>query len=54
MDIENKLELTNKQRTISMLPLLIGGFIALLNETILNVAYPELMTNLHVSASMQH
>lgn len=49
MDIEKNLELTNKQRVLCMIPLLIGGFIALLSETILNVAYPELMTNLHVS-----
>lgn len=49
MDIEKNFELTDKQRVLSMTPLLIGGFIALLNETILNVAYPELMTNLHVS-----
>ncbi len=32
-----------------MLPLLIGGFIALLNETILNVAFPQLMESLNVS-----
>ena len=31
-----------------MLPLLIGGFIALLNETILNVAFPQLMSSLNV------
>lgn len=42
---------TNKQRSLIMIPLLIGGFIALLNETILNVAFPQLMTSLNVSMS---
>ncbi|HEY3363362.1 MAG TPA: MDR family MFS transporter [Methanosarcina sp.] len=51
MNIEKNFELTDKQRILSIMPLLIGGFIALLNETILNVAFPELMTNLHVSTS---
>jgi DHA2 family lincomycin resistance protein-like MFS transporter len=51
MDIEKNFELTDKRRVLSMIPLLIGGFIALLSETILNIAYPELMTDLHVSTS---
>ena len=39
----------SKQQQIKiMLPLLIGGFIALLNETILNVAFPQLMSSLNV------
>ncbi len=42
---------TAKQRALIMIPLLIGGFIALLNETILNVAFPQLMSSLNVSLS---
>lgn len=42
---------TIKQRRLIMLPLLIGGFIALLNETLLNVAFPQLISSLHVSTS---
>lgn len=34
-----------------MIPLLVGGFIALLNETLLNVAFPQLTASLHVSTS---
>lgn len=34
-----------------MFVLLLGGFIALFNETILNVAFPKLMVEMHVSAS---
>lgn len=33
------------------MPLLFGGFIALLNETLLNVAFPQLMSTLNVSTS---
>ncbi len=40
---------SKKQIIQIMLPLLIGGFIALLNETILNVAFPQLMESLNVS-----
>jgi|AntAceMinimDraft_15_1070371.scaffolds.fasta_scaffold03602_5 DHA2 family lincomycin resistance protein-like MFS transporter len=39
---------SNKQRVLIMMPLLLGGFIALLNETILNVAFPQLMSSLKV------
>jgi MFS transporter, DHA2 family, lincomycin resistance protein len=39
------------QRTLIMIPLLIGGFIALLNETLLNVAFPQLTLSLHVTTS---
>ncbi|MBL4561402.1 MAG: multidrug efflux MFS transporter [Labilibaculum sp.] len=46
---EGKQEFTPKQRILIMLPLLIGGFIAMLNETILNVAFPQLMLALDVS-----
>lgn len=46
---KQQLELTRKQQILTMLPLLIGGFIALLNETILNVAFPNLMSSLGVS-----
>ena len=51
MNMEKELNLTDKQRTLIMLPLLLGGFIALLDETILNVAFPQLMVALHVSTS---
>ncbi len=43
--------LTDKQRTLIMLPLLLGGFIALLDETILNVSFPQLMAELQVTTS---
>lgn len=42
-------ELTGKQRTLIMIPLLLGAFIALLNETLFNVAFPQLVKSLHVS-----
>lgn len=42
---------SKKQRTLIMIPLLIGGFIALLNETLLNVAFPQLTMSLHVTTS---
>lgn len=42
-------EFTTREQIQIMLPLLIGGFIALLNETILNVAFPQLMSRLNVS-----
>lgn len=48
-DSNNNSELIKKQQILIMLPLLIGGFIALLNETILNVAFPNLMSSLGVS-----
>lgn len=51
MAIEKELNLTKKQRILIMIPLLIGGFIALLNETLLNVAFPQLTSSLHVSTS---
>ena len=51
MDMEKELNLTDKQRTLIMMPLLFGGFIALLNETLLNVAFPQLMSTLNVSTS---
>lgn len=51
MDMEKESELTSKQRKFIMLPLLIGGFIALLNETLLNVAFPQLEDSLNVSTS---
>lgn len=43
------LNYSTKQQFKIMIPLLIGGFIALLNETILNVAFPHLMNSLDVS-----
>ncbi|NOU62125.1 MDR family MFS transporter [Marinifilum caeruleilacunae] len=46
---EKKVEYTAKQRTLIMLPLLMGGFVALVNETLLSVAFPQLMSNLNVS-----
>ena len=39
---------TKRQRTLTMIPLIIGGFIALMNETLLNVAFPRLMVVLDV------
>lgn len=42
---------SKKQRTLIMIPLLIGGFIALLNETLLNVAFPQLTSSLHVTTN---
>lgn len=44
-----ELELTSKQQKMIIAPLVLGGFIALLNETLLNVAFPERMSALHVS-----
>lgn len=41
--------LTKKQRTLILIPLLVGGFIALLNETLLNVAFSKLSGSLHVA-----
>lgn len=46
---QTKPKYTRKQQILIMLPLLIGGFIALLNETILSVAFPHLMSSLGVS-----
>ena len=43
--------LTEKQRTLIMLPILISGFIAAFNETLLNVAFPQLMSSLNVTTS---
>jgi len=43
--------LTEKQRTSIMLPILLSGFIAALNETLLNVAFPQLMSSLNVPTS---
>jgi DHA2 family lincomycin resistance protein-like MFS transporter len=48
-NMETEFSLTNKQRSLIMLPLIIGGFIALLNETLLHVAFPQLMATLNVS-----
>jgi DHA2 family lincomycin resistance protein-like MFS transporter len=46
---EKEMELSNKQRTLVMVPVLLGGFAVCLNETLLNVAFPQLMSSLHVS-----
>jgi MFS transporter, DHA2 family, lincomycin resistance protein len=47
----------NNKKTVSdmrvfpvMITLLLGGFISLLNETILNVAFPRIMSELHIGA----
>ncbi len=45
----NSHNFSKKQRTLILIPLLIGGFIALLNETLLNVAFPQLTLSLHVT-----
>lgn len=50
-DIVGSKKYTKKQRILIMIPLLVGGFIALLNETLLNVAFPQLTASLHVSTS---
>jgi len=42
---------TEKQRKLIMLPILMAGFIAALNETLLNVAFPQLMSSLNVTTS---
>lgn len=51
MTEHQELQFTGKQRTWMMVPLLIGGFIALLNETLLNVAFSSLTASFHVSIS---
>lgn len=43
--------ISGRRRTRMMLPLLIGGFIALLNETLLNVAFPQLSAAFQVPTS---
>jgi DHA2 family lincomycin resistance protein-like MFS transporter len=48
---ERKMDFTDAERRVIMIPLLLGGFVALLNETILNVAVPSLMASLKVSTS---
>ena len=48
---KEKESLTNRQRTLMMISLMLGGFIALLDETILNVAFSQLESNLHVPMS---
>lgn len=45
----NITNLTDKQRASIMMPLLIGGFISLMNQTLLHVAFPQLIASLHVS-----
>lgn len=51
MTNENEIQLTNKQRTLIMATLMLGGFIALLDETIINVAFNQLELDLHVPIS---
>ena len=51
MDTDREFSYTNRQRTLIMMPLLFGGFISLLNETILNVAFPQLMSSFNVFTS---
>src|SRR5574344_2380283 len=48
METNNTKNISDKQRILIMIPLLLGGFIALLNETLLNVAFPQLVSSLHV------
>ncbi len=45
---QEELKYSKKQIIRIMIPLLMGGFIALLNETILNVAFPQLIKSLEV------
>jgi DHA2 family lincomycin resistance protein-like MFS transporter len=49
MTDEKDLKLTDKQRSLIMLPILISAFIVCLNETLLNIAFPQLMSNLNVN-----
>lgn len=49
MNNQNEFDLTDKQRTIIVIPLLLGAFLTLLNETLLNVAFPQLISTLNVS-----
>ncbi len=49
--IEKELKFNSKQRALILLPMLMGGFIALLDETILNVAFAQLGSDLQVSLS---
>lgn len=51
MDRVEVSNLNDRQRIRIMMPLWLGGFIALMNETLLNVAFPQLMSDLHVSTS---
>ncbi len=51
MTICEGLTFTNKQRALIMMPMLIGGFIALIDETILNVAFAQLSSDLNVPLS---
>ena len=44
-------ELKNVKRLPILISLIIGAFFSILNETLLNVAFPQLMVDLNVSAS---
>ncbi|MBP2651904.1 MAG: multidrug transporter [Firmicutes bacterium] len=46
----NQLQNRNFNIVPIMITLLLGGFISLLNETILNVAFPQIMSDLHIGA----
>jgi DHA2 family lincomycin resistance protein-like MFS transporter len=48
---ETHSKLTEKRRTLIMVPILLSGFLAALNETLLNVAFPQLMRSLNVTTS---
>lgn len=50
IEIEEKKVVHYNTKAI-MFVLLLGGFVALFNETILNVAFPKLMVEMHVSAA---
>lgn len=47
-DAWQKISLTRRQRTLIMIPLLLGGFIALINETLLSVAFPQMAVSLQI------
>lgn len=47
----NSLKLGNVKRLPILISLIIGAFFSLLNETLLSVAFPQLMIELNVSAS---
>lgn len=48
---ENYLQSRKYNKKVIMFTLLLGSFIALFNETILNIAFPKLMAEMNVGAT---
>ncbi|WP_420826816.1 DHA2 family efflux MFS transporter permease subunit [Chengkuizengella sediminis] len=48
---EKELDLSNLKRAPVLVALLIGAFVMILNETLLNIAFPDLMIEFKISAS---